>query len=264
MLRSTTFTSSNSLLGLLSQITRDRLESSLEAVDLAAGDRLAALGTPPEFLYFLESGIASSSIMSESRYESSVAMVGREGVVCGPALFSGAISAFDVTMQVAGKGLRIKSKRLRALADENPSLALLFIKFSDANASQMASTAVSGAAQRMDGRIARLLLMFQDRTKRDEIEITHGRLASMLAVRRSGITDMLNLFEGEHLIRSRRGMVTIRDRRGLRELAGAMYGGAEAYYAAVLGTDEDRAASRNDLDLLTVMPRDDSGNGEHL
>ena len=57
----------------------------------------------------------------------------------------------------------------------------------------------------------------------------------MLAVRRSGVTVTLHTLEGTGSIRATRGLVTIRDRQRLEEIAGDAYGQAEAEYRRLIG-----------------------------
>jgi hypothetical protein len=60
-------------------------------------------------------------------------------------------------------------------------------------------------------------------------------MSMMLAVRRSGVTVTLHTLEGTGAIRSQRGLVTIRDRARLEEIAGDSYGEAEREYLRLLG-----------------------------
>ncbi|HEX8258113.1 MAG TPA: helix-turn-helix domain-containing protein, partial [Allosphingosinicella sp.] len=82
--------------------------------------------------------------------------------------------------------------------------------------------------------LCRWTLMAHDRIEGDEIKVTHDEIAVMLGVRRASVTDALHILEGEGLIRSRRGRVTIRNRDGLRRLAGETYGYAEAEYSRLI------------------------------
>jgi hypothetical protein len=77
--------------------------------------------------------------------------------------------------------------------------------------------------------------MCDDRVAGVRFSITHEFLATMLGVRRPGVTIALQELEGLTLIRSRRGEVVILDRPGLISLAGCGYGVPEAEYARLLG-----------------------------
>lgn len=79
------------------------------------------------------------------------------------------------------------------------------------------------------------MLICHDRSDGDEIALTHELLAVMIAAQRSGVTVALHILEGMGMIRSRRGVVVIRDRAKLEELAGDGYGLAEAEYRRLIG-----------------------------
>jgi Crp-like helix-turn-helix domain len=95
-------------------------------------------------------------------------------------------------------------------------------------------TAFTNANHTLEMRLARWLLMCHDRVDGDDIEITHEFMAMMLGVRRAGVTTALHILEGNQLIRSIRGLVTIRDREKLEELADDAYGLPEAEDARLI------------------------------
>jgi CRP-like cAMP-binding protein len=77
--------------------------------------------------------------------------------------------------------------------------------------------------------------MAQDRIGKDEVSLTHELLSLMLGVRRPGVTVTLKMLEGAGLVRARRGVISITDRRGLERLADGAYGVPEAEYRRLLG-----------------------------
>ncbi|MBL8789967.1 MAG: winged helix-turn-helix domain-containing protein, partial [Rhizobiales bacterium] len=83
---------------------------------------------------------------------------------------------------------------------------------------------------RLSQRLARWLLMCQDRSDSAGIEMTHEFLSTMLSVRRAGVTEALNELEGAQLVRNSRGRVTVLLRPGLIEWAAGCYGVAEREY----------------------------------
>ena len=90
-------------------------------------------------------------------------------------------------------------------------------------------------------RLARWLLMWDDRLRPDTLTVTHEFLALLLGVRRPGITDALHMLEGNGLIRSTRSNVRIFDRAGLLIVAGGFYGVPESEYDRALGAERCRA-----------------------
>ncbi|MBX9772948.1 MAG: helix-turn-helix domain-containing protein, partial [Xanthobacteraceae bacterium] len=87
----------------------------------------------------------------------------------------------------------------------------------------------------LDQRLARWLLMAHDRIGNDVLPLTHEFLALMLAARRAGVTEALGALRNEGLIAYRRGIITVRDRKGMERRAGEAYGIPEAEYRRLFG-----------------------------
>jgi CRP-like cAMP-binding protein len=98
---------------------------------------------------------------------------------------------------------------------------------------QIAATALADGRYTVDQRLARWLLMSQDRLG-DDTTLTHEFLALMLGVRRPSVTDALHVLEGKRLIHASRGLITIRDRNKLLEMAGGAYGVPETDYRRLI------------------------------
>jgi len=99
---------------------------------------------------------------------------------------------------------------------------------------QTAQTAYANAGFTMEARLARWILMTDDRLERDELPLTHDFLSMMLGVRRPGVTLAIQALETNKLIRAKRGGITVLDRAGLEAVANDAYGLAEAEYARVM------------------------------
>jgi CRP-like cAMP-binding protein len=98
---------------------------------------------------------------------------------------------------------------------------------------QVAATALTNGRYEIGQRLARWLLMCQDRLG-DQLPLTHDFLALMLGVRRPGVTSAMHVLEGEQLIYAERGLIRIRSRQRLEEYAGAAYGVPEAEYRRLI------------------------------
>jgi hypothetical protein len=100
---------------------------------------------------------------------------------------------------------------------------------------QTMQTAYANAEFTIEQRLARWILMTDDRITRDDLPLTHEFLSLMIGTRRASITEATHVLEGEGLIRATRGRITVRDRSGLQARAGSAYGVAEREYDRLFG-----------------------------
>src|SRR5215212_11022200 len=144
-------------------------------------------------------------------------------------------------VQAAGQALRIPAPDLRAALRHSPSLHAGLLRYAHALMVQTAETAYANAGFTMEARLARWILMTDDRLEREELPLTHEFLSMMLGVRRPGVTLAIQALESGGLIRAKRGSLTVLDRAGLEALARDAYGVAEAEYARVMAQAEEEA-----------------------
>ncbi len=191
---------------------------------------------PIDYLYFLCRGIGSVITVSSSGQLAEAGMVGREGF--GPtSLAVGAQkSIHQIVMQVGGYGHRMTARAARRHIERHSLFANLLARYLHSFSSQVSYTVWANVNLTIHERLARWLLMTHDRTDGDEIILTHDFIALMLGVRRPSITTSLHMLEGKKLVRSERGRITIRDRKGLEEFAGEAYGKPEEEYNELFGT----------------------------
>jgi CRP-like cAMP-binding protein len=228
-------TSQNRVLAALSDEDLGALRPFLEEVALPHAMILERAGQVIEHVYFPLTGLASTLAVNINGERSEVSLYGRDGMTGSSVINGTDRSLLETTMQIPGHGLRVERGRLQGLMREHRSMHDLFLLFSEARVAQMSQTALSNARHSIEERLARWLLMSHDRVDGDELPLTHEFLAIMLGVRRAGVTTALHILEGQHLIRSTRGLVTVRDRDGLKATAGAAYGAPEAEYLRLMG-----------------------------
>jgi CRP-like cAMP-binding protein len=211
------------------------LQPHLERVPLPRELEVFGAGMPIAFAYFPEGGIASI-VADQGEVTIEVGLVGREGFT-GGALLMGCDTTPDRSfIQVDGAtALRIASSALIEAVERSESLRATLLRFVQVLIVQSARTAASNAAHELPQRLARWLLMCHDRLDDDDIPLTHEFMAMMLGVRRSGVTVTLHMLEGLNGIAAKRGLITIRDRARLEEIAGEAYGVPEAEYRRLLG-----------------------------
>jgi CRP-like cAMP-binding protein len=139
-------------------------------------------------------------------------------------------------VQIDGhESLRIETARFLAHIDQSRTLRALILKYAHTRMVQIAHSLVSYAHCGMEARLARWLLMCCDRIDGDDLHLTHEFMSQMIGAHRSTVTVTLHSLEGFGAIRSTRGVVTIRDRKKLEELAGEAYGASEAEYRRLIG-----------------------------
>ena len=135
----------------------------------------------------------------------------------------------------AGTGKCIPATEWRKATQTSVSLRDSLLKFVQAFGVQKTHTAICNARSRLDVRLARWLLMAQDRVGDDTLPLTHEFLSLMLGVRRPGVTEALHALRKQALISYARGQIMVKDRRGLERVAGEAYGTPEAEYRRLIG-----------------------------
>lgn len=207
----------------------------LQRVQLEDGALLVKAGEPIAWAYFPETVVTSivDPLACGARVE--IGLTGYEGLAGWPLLLGTEVSPHDVVAQGGGgSALRIERHALIALCAAYPAAAALFGRYIVSFTVQVGRTAVSNLRDPVERRLSRWLLMMHDRLDGDEIDLTHKSIAAMLGVRRASVTNGLHALEGRDVIRNRRGRISIRDRAGLRCMAGDAYGHAEAHYSQTI------------------------------
>ncbi|MBB3318180.1 MULTISPECIES: Crp/Fnr family transcriptional regulator [unclassified Rhizobium] len=225
----------NTLLRTISAQTFGRLAHGMERVDLPTKHVLVEDSVPPDYIYFLESGLGSMVVTSSDDEAIEVGHIGREGA-SGMHLMLAIEGAPGRTfMQVAGSGIRVPASLFMKAVTEDEETRAFFLRYFHTTVVQLSHSALANARYNMQERMARWLLMCHDRLDGDNLGVTHEFLALMLGVRRSGVTEQLHVLEGIRAIRSTRGNIHVRDREKLITIAGGSYGIPEREYERVLG-----------------------------
>ena len=229
----------NELLRRLNPDDLEILQPHLEPCTLDLKMNLEKAASEITAVYFLENGIGSVVARSLGK-EAEVGLVGMEGMT-GAALVMGAdYAAHDCFVQLPGNAFRIGAEPFKAALANSPTLRLVLLRYVQYLHIQTSYTALINARASIEERLARWLLMCDDRVQGNRLAITHEFLAIMLGTRRPGVTIGLQVLEGRGLIHSRRGEVHIRDRSGLAASANGTYGPPEEDYVRLLGEKSAR------------------------
>lgn len=202
---------------------------------LEVDDVLANAGEPFHTICFPEAGIVTFSDIMKGGSRIGIGHIGYDGFAGWPVLLHSDLSPHEARVTAhGGTAFLISPRELLSACRASETLRGLLLRFVQAFFVQLGRTVVSSLTQPVETRLCRWTLMAHDRIEGDEIKVTHDEIAVMLGVRRASVTDALHILEGEGLIRCHRGRVIIRDREGLRRLAGETYGYFEAEYSRLI------------------------------
>lgn len=227
----------NVLLGSLSPADAEALIPQLESVILTRRQVLESPGAEIPTMVFPESGIVSVLARGPRDRRIEVGLVGFDGMTGVAAVLGDQMAINESVVQVPGHGWRIATSSLMRLARKSETLSALLLRYVHAFMAQTAQTALANGSGKLEERLARWLLMSHDRFDSDDLGITHDFLAQLLGVRRAGVTIALQVLESRNLIRSRRSLITILDRAGLKRQANGSYGVAEVVYGRLFRPD---------------------------
>jgi CRP-like cAMP-binding protein len=212
----------NRLLAALSTEEHERLAPHMETVKLNLREILFRPDDIISHVYFLTNSIVSLLTDLEDGMGMEVGLVGREGMVGISAILGGEETKV-ATVQREGYALRMSADRLREEFARGGSLQRALLRYTHALMTQISQSVVCNARHRVEGRLARWLLMYRDRTDSDTFEMTHEFMANMLGVRRPGVSEIANRLQEMGLIRYQRGRIEILDREGLERLVCECY-----------------------------------------
>ena len=200
-----------------------RFLSDLHPVSLPLRHVIYDVGAPLEYVYFIEQGLASILMNMSDGSTIEVGMIGMEGMVGMAVLLGGETSKHQFIVQGPVTALRMNAAQCKAAFDQSAVVRRLVLRFTEAILDLAAQTAACNRLHSIEQRCARWVLMSCDRLHSDTMPITHEFLASMLGVRRAGVTTSLGELHRSGLIQNGRGQVTITDREGLEATACECY-----------------------------------------
>lgn len=211
------------------------LQSALERVILERDQEIERPGQPISCVYFPEGAVISAIAVHNNR-KLEVGLVGYEGMSGLSAVLEAPAPRNLMMVQSSGYAMRLPIEKFRISLTE-PSNRSVWLRYAHVMLVQSAQSTLAAGTASLYQRLARWILMWQDRVQAPEFRVTHRYMAILLGVRRAGVTDVLHRLEGDHLIRSRKNLLTVVDRKGLMVAANGFYGVAEAEYAALFGAN---------------------------
>jgi len=213
----------NHLLAALPPAEYEPLVAHLELVPLLLGQMLYEPDVQLQHAYFPTSSIVSLHYVMESGASAETAGVGNEGVV-GISLFMGGnTTPSSAVVHTAGYAFRLERRRLKQAFDQGGLLQRVLLRYTQALMTQMAQTAVCNRHHSLEQQLCRWLLLTIDRLPSNELIMTQELVATMLGVRREGITEAAGNLQRAGLISYRRGHIAVLDRKGLEKHACECY-----------------------------------------
>ncbi|MBU1691258.1 MAG: Crp/Fnr family transcriptional regulator [Gammaproteobacteria bacterium] len=205
----------NHLLAALPTAEFERIVPHLELVAMPLGDVLCESGGQLQHVYFPTTAIVSLHYVMENGASSEIAGVGNEGVL-GISLFMGGnTTPSRAIVQTGGYGYRLKARVLMEEFNRAGPMMHLMLRYTQALITQISQTAVCNRHHSVEQQLCRWLLLTIDRLPSNELTMTQELIASMLGVRREGITEIAGNLQRAGLISYRRGHITVLDRSGL-------------------------------------------------
>lgn len=205
----------NHLLATLPTADLERLAAHLQCVPMPLGEMLYEPGGQLQHAYFPTTSIVSLHYVTESGASAEIAGVGNEGVVGIPLFLGGDTTPSSGMVQTAGHAYRLERRLLKQEFDRAGTLFHHLLRYTQALLTQMAQTAVCYRHHSLEQQLCRWLLATLDRIPSGELVMTQELVASMLGVRREGITEAAGRLQQDGYISYRRGHISILDRVGL-------------------------------------------------
>jgi CRP-like cAMP-binding protein len=220
---------SNVILRSISDNDYASLRPHLEYVILPSHLILHEADRVLEFAFFPNRGLISLVVLMKNGKTAEAGIVGVEG-------FTGTLAAVGLTrsplravVQIAGDGFRVPVRALQNILKSATNLQLMLSRYDAIRGVQVAQTAACNRLHGIEQRLARWLLMTQDRVDSGMLRITHDFLATMLGTDRTSVSLAAAILQNKKLIEYTRGAVKILNRKGLEEYACECYGVIQQY-----------------------------------
>lgn len=213
----------NEILNTIPENEFSLLRPHLELVQLAHHHILHETGEKMEFAYFLNEGLASLVVITSDGRSVEVAIVGHEGIVGTPLAVGLNRGPYRSIMQISGTAVRVEAEILEEQLRCMPELRLLMNRFVLLQGLQIAQIAACNRLHEIEQRLARWLLMCQDRVGSESLPVTHEFLAQMLGTGRPSVSLAAGILQKAGIIENSRGAVKILNRTELESAACECY-----------------------------------------
>ena len=222
----------NALLAALPTRERNDAHKASQLFTLEFGEKILVADTRSQHAYFPIRGAVSLIRTMSSGPTVEVGIIGNEGMVGLDVFMGGAFQLNDAIVQGEGTAWRMTAEHLLARFQRNGEVQRQLLRFTNAFITQVSQTAACNRAHDMEARLARWLLMMQDRVAAPQIRMTQQFLAHMLGARTATVNEAVQKLEAAGVIGHRRQEISILDRTGLEAKACECYAIVCRVYAA--------------------------------
>jgi len=205
----------NRLLAALPESSYHALLPFLEPLSMPLGLSVYESGGAQGYVYFPTTAIVSLLYVLEDGDSAEIAITGNEGLVGISLFMGGETTPSRAVVQSAGEGYRLRASVLKKEFDSGGALQHQLLRYTQALITQMTQTAVCNRHHSVDQQLCRWLLMSMDRLLGVDLVMTQELIASMLGVRREGVTEAAGRLQTDGLIQYNRGHIKVVDRPGL-------------------------------------------------
>ncbi|MCI0387345.1 MAG: Crp/Fnr family transcriptional regulator [Acidobacteria bacterium] len=196
---------------------------SLKRVRLEAGKTLYYIDSTVDHAWFITSGIVSLRTTTEAGQIIEAAAIGREGIAGLSGITKRNGMAFWAQVQISGEALEISTKTLRKVLGQESVFYELLFEYTHVLSEQITQIVACNQFHKTEQRLARWLLLAQDRVSSDTMVLKHDDMAQMLGVSRSRVSLAAGALQKKGLIHYLRGHIEILNRRGLEDAACECY-----------------------------------------
>jgi CRP-like cAMP-binding protein len=225
----------NRLLQRLPRLRRIGLIAGCERVQLAAAEILNEPGAEMRSVYFPTGSSISLLMPGDAAATPEARLAGSEGFYGIAVALGIAIAPVRALVQEPGSAWRMSASAFRRELAGTPALRDVVDRYIFVAMAQLMRNAACSQFHVVSQRVARRLLMTADGAHSATFRMTHESLASVLGVRRVGVTVAASLLQKRRLIGYARGVVTILDRPGLERASCSCYAEDIAFYKRFLG-----------------------------
>jgi CRP-like cAMP-binding protein len=213
----------NAVLERLTEHDRRAVMAAGEAVVFQAGETFFDVGDTLDRVYFIVSGAVSTTVPMRDGSAVEVMLVGREGAI-GFLAAQGPVTCFSrVRAETPGSAIVVPSARFGSLAQERPQLQAVVNDYVLKMVATLAHSAACNAVHKLEPRLAKALLRFQDRMQADELSLTQEQMSRMLGVSRTTLNAVAQAMQAKGVVRYTRGRIGILKRPKLEALACECY-----------------------------------------